>query len=121
MKLNKDLIGKYVTRIASCDYGNETKDFSYIGEKMKLLSIDEKHARLATEFYKTTLDNRWLDDNWKEYEEIIDIDNLDLKELKILQESLKALIRQDIEMNFMWLNKITKLGLKIDEQIRVLN
>ena len=48
-------------------------------------------------------------------------DSVDLKELHILQDSLKALIRQDINMNFKRLNKITKLGLKIDKQIRVLD
>ena len=62
-----------------------------------------------------------MHDTWKEYEEKTDIDDLDLKELYILQDSLKALIRQEIGMNFKRLNEITKLGLKIDEQIRVLN
>ena len=120
MKLSKEHIGKYVTRTKPCHYKNGVDDYSYIGERMKILSIDDKHIRYATREYKGTLDIRWLDDNWKEYEEIVDIENLDLKELRILQESLKALIRQDIGMNFQWLNKITKLGLKIDEQIRVL-
>lgn len=53
--------------------------------------------------------------------EEIDIDDLDLKELTLLQDSLKALVRQDIEMNFKRLNEITKLGVKIEEQISALN
>lgn len=121
MKLNKELIGKYVTRTAPCDLRNGNKDSSYIGDKIKILSFDDKHIRYATKEYKSILDERWLDDNWKEYEEIIDIDNLDLRELHILQDSLKALIRQEISMNFKRLNEITKLGLKVDEQIRLLD
>lgn len=120
MKITKNMIGKYVTRIGPCKLGNGNKDYSYIGDKIKILSIDEKHIRFATKEYKSTLDERWLDDNWKEYEEKTDIDNLSLNELHILQNSLKALIRQNIEMNFKRLNEITKLGLKIDKQIRVL-
>ena len=120
MKIIKEMIGKYVTRIGPCKLGNGNKDYSYIGDRIKILSVDEKHIRFAIKEYKSVLNERWLDDNWKEYEEIIDIDNLDLKELHILQDSLKALIRQDINMNFKRLNEITKLGLKIDEQIRVL-
>lgn len=61
-----------------------------------------------------------LDDNWKEYEEKTDIDNLSLNELHILQSGLKALIKKEIHDNFRKLNEITKLGIKIDEQIRVL-
>ena len=121
MKITNEMIGKYVTRTGPCDLRNENRDYSYIGDRIKILSVDEKHIRCASDIGKTTLDERWLDDNWKEYEEIIDIDNLDLKELYILQDSLKALIKQDIGMNFKRLNKITKLGLKIDEQIRVLD
>lgn len=120
MKITKNMIGKYATRIGPCKLGNGNKDYSYIGDKIKILSIDEKHIRFATKAYKSTLDERWLDDNWKEYEEETDIDNLSLNELHILQNSLKALIRQDIKMNFKRLNKITKLGLKIDKQIRAL-
>lgn len=120
MKITKNMIGKYATRIGPCKLGNGNEDYSYIGDKIKILSIDEKHIRFATKAYKSTLDERWLDDNWKEYEEETDIDNLSLNELHILQNSLKALIRQDIEMNFKRLNEITKLGLKIDKQIRVL-
>ncbi len=121
MKLNKQMIGKYVTRVKPCDLGNGNKDYSYIGDKIKILSIDDNHIRYANPHWKSTLDKRWLDDGWKDYEENIDIDNLDLKELEILQDSLKALIRQDIQMNFKRLNNITKLGLKIDEQIEVLS
>lgn len=121
MKLSKEMIGKYVTRIAPCDYNGRDKDYSYIGERIKILSLDDKHIRYASVTGKSTLDERWLDDNWKEYEEIIDIENLSLNELSILQESLKALLREDICMNFKRLNKITKLGVKIDEQINVLN
>lgn len=121
MKLGKEMIGKYVTRTKPCKLRNGIEDYSYIGEKIKILSLDDNHIRYATRETKSTLDERWLDNNWKEYEEIIDIDNLDLKELFILQDSLKALIRQDIQMNFKRLNEITKLGLKVDEQIRVLN
>lgn len=120
MKITNEMIGKYVTRTGPCKLGNGHEDYSYIGEKVKILSVDKKHIRFATKQYKSVLDERWLDDNWKEYEEKTDIDNLDLKELYIFQDSLKALIRQEIGMNFKRLNEITKLGLKIDEQIRVL-
>ena len=120
MKLNQEHIGKYMTRTGPCNLKNGNEDFSYIGEKMKILSLDNKHIRYANKNWKGTLDDRWLDDNWKEYEEIIDIDNLDYTELQLLQESLKALIRQEIGMNFNYLNRITELGKKIDEQIRVL-
>ena len=109
MKLNKEMVGKYVTRTKPCDLENGNKDYSYIGNKIKILSIDDNHIRYATENYKSTLDKRWLDDGWKNYEETIDIDNLDLKELRILQDSLKVLFRQDIQMNFKRLNNITKL------------
>lgn len=121
MKITNKMIGKYVTRTGPCELGNGNKDYSYIGGKLKILSLDSKHIRCASNIGKNTLDERWMDDNWKEYEEIIDIDNLDYKELHILQDSLKALIRQDINMNFKRLNEITKLGLKIDEQIKVLD
>lgn len=121
MKITNKMIGKYVTRTGPCKLGNGYEDYSYIGEKIKILSVDKKHIRFAVKAYKNVLDERWMDDNWKEYEEIIDIDNLDLKELHMLQDSLKALIRQDINMNFKRLNEITKLGLKIDKQIRVLD
>lgn len=120
MKITNKMIGKYVTRTGPCELGNGNKDYSYIGDRLKILSVDEKNIRYATEEYNDILDERWLDNNWKEYEEI-DIDNLDYKELHILQDSLKALIRQEIGMNFKRLNEITKLGLKIDEQIRVLD
>ena len=121
MKITNKMIGKYATRTGPCKLGNGNEDYSYIGNRLKILSVNEKNIRYATEEYTGILDERWLDDNWKEYEEITDIDNLDLKDLHILQDSLKALIRQDINMNFKRLNKITKLGLKIDEQIRVLD
>lgn len=121
MKITKEMIGKYVTRTGPCKLGNGNKDYSYIGDRLKILSVDEKNIMYATEEYDGILDERWLDNNWKEYEEIIDIDNLDYKELHILQDSLKALIRQEIGMNFKRLNEITKLGLKIDEQIKVLD
>ena len=121
MKITNEIIGEYVTRTGPCKLENGNKDYSYIGEKLKILSVDSKHVRCATDIGKTTLDERWLDENWKKYEEIIDIDNLDLKELHILQDSLKALIRQDMNMNFKRLNEITKIGLKVDEQISVLN
>ncbi len=122
MELDRSMIGKYVTRTGPCKYRNGIEDYSYIGEKIKILSIDNQHIRYATKTHKSTLDSRWLDNNWKEYkeEEIVDIDNLDLNELYILRDSLKALIRQDIQMNFKRLNNITKLGLKIDEQINIL-
>ena len=121
MKITNQMIGKYVTRTGPCELGNGNKDYSYIGDRLKILSVDGKNIRYATEEYSGILDERWLDNNWKEYEEIIDIDNLDYKELHILKDSLKALIRQDINMNFKRLNEITKLGLKIDKQIRVLD
>ena len=121
MEITNKMIGKYVTRTGPCKLGNGHNDYSYIGEKMKILSVDKKHIRFAVKAYKSVLDERWLDDNWKEYEEITDIDNLDLKELTLLQDSLKALIRQDIGMNFKRLNQITRLGVKIEEQINILN
>lgn len=121
MKITNKMIGKYVTRTGPCKLGNGNKDYSYIGEKIKILSVDEKNIRYATKEYGGILDERWLDDNWKEYKEEIDIDDLDLKELTLLQDSLKALVRQDIGMNFKRLNEITKLGVKIEEQISALN
>ena len=121
MKITEETIGKYVTWTGPCKLGNGNRDYSYIGDRIKILSVDEKYLRCASNIGRIILDERWLDDNWKEYQELIDIDNLDLKELNILQDSLKALIRQDIGMNFKRLNEITKLGLKIDEQIRVLD
>lgn len=120
MKLEKRHIGKYVTRTAPCDYKNGNKDYSYIGEKIKILSIDKKHVRYATKEWKSTLDERWLDDNWKEYEEIIDINNLDLNELYIIQNGLKALVKQNINKGFERLEKISRLGAKIDKQIEVI-
>lgn len=122
MKITNKMIGKYVTRTGACKLGNGNKDYSFIGDKIKVLSLDSKHIRCASnKIGRFVLDERWLDDNWKEYEEMIDIDNLDLKELTLLQDSLKALIRQDISMNFKRLNSITRLGVKIEEQINVLN
>lgn len=124
MKLSENMIGKYVTRTSPCllgrVHGEEIKDYSYIGDRMKLLSMSNDHIRVATRYYKTTLDERWIDDNWKEYEELIDFDNLDKRQLLILREGLKMLLKNNLKDNFKKLNDITKLGLKIEKQIKVL-
>lgn len=120
MKIERKHIGKYVTRIGPCDLKNGHKDYSYEGEKIKILSIDEKHIRYATKEFKGTLDERWLDNNWKEYEEIVDIDSLDLNELYILRNGLKELVKRKMNHGFKEINEIAKIGVKIDKQIEVI-
>ena len=54
-----------------------------------------------------------------EEENKIDITKFDYEDLQLLNESLKALLREQIEMNFKYLSKITKLGLTIEEEIEL--
>ena len=117
MKLNKKHIGKYMTRIGPCDLKNGNEDYSYIGDKLKILSIDNNCIKYATKDYNGSLDGRWLDYNWTEYKEIMDTTCLDNKELELLDKGLKELLKKEINNNFNYLNRITELGRKIENQI----
>ena len=125
MKLDKSMIGKFITRIGPCDYGNGNFDSSYIGEKLKLLHIDKNFIIYANENYKEKLDKRWNDDNWELYVDydMIDINKLSTNELYLIKDALKALLIQDMEKEnkkFNRLNEITKLGKRIEKQLDAL-
>ena len=79
MRLN-ELIGKNVirTKCADTSYG---LDSSYTREKMgKVLKVTENHAiyeaknRLTEELEKRILNHYWLDDNWEDYDKLMNIE-----------------------------------------------
>lgn len=124
MKLDKSMIGKFVTRTGPCVLGNYA-DSSYIGEKLKILSVDENFIRYSNETYKGKLDHRWNDENWELYidYDMIDINNLSTNELYLIKDALKALLIHDMQKEnkkFNRLNEITKLGKRIEKQLDVL-
>lgn len=47
MKITNKMIGKYVTRIGPCKLGNGHEDYSYIGKKVKILSVDKKTYKIC--------------------------------------------------------------------------
>lgn len=124
MRLDKSMIGKFVTRTGPCKYKNGTEDRSYIGEKIKLLSLDNNFIRCATRHFKTRLDSNWDDENWELYidYDMIDINNLSTNELYLLRDSLKAMLVQAVQNDtkFYKLNEITKLGKSIEKQLDAL-
>lgn len=124
MKLDKTMIGKFVTRTGPCDYGNGNFDSSYVGEKLKLLHIDKDFIIYANENYKGKLDKRWNDDNWELYVDydMIDINNLSTNELSLIKESLKVALVQAVQnqAKFNKLSEITKLGKRIEKQLDAL-
>ena len=122
MKITKNMIGKYATRIGPCKLGNGNKDYSYIGDKIKILSIDEKHIRFATKEYKSTLDERWLDDNWKEYEEVVVLGMKDENDSKTAEEFIKkdavelALCEVMLQFKAKLISCINKLEVGLDNE-----
>lgn len=79
MQLTNEVIGKYVMRTKPCFLGKEKNmlfgdseeilDYSFIGEKVKILSLDNNIIRYSTkDFNNAVLDCRWLDDNWAYYD-----------------------------------------------------
>lgn len=125
MKLDKTMIGKFVTRTGPCDYKNGNHDNSYIGEKIKILHIDDNFIIFANENYKHKLNAKiWNDDNWGLYVDydMIDINNLSTNELSLIKESLKVALVQAVQnqAKFNKLSEITKLGKRIEKQLDAL-
>lgn len=79
MRLN-ELIGKNVIRTKCADTNNGL-DASYTNKKMgKVLKVTENHAiyeaknRLTGQLEKRILNHYWLDDNWEDYDKLMNIE-----------------------------------------------
>lgn len=83
----KELEGKLAIRTKPVilrinDFLNPTKDYSYTTSPIKILKVTENHILYSYEgtyeekiFNKEIhiLDNRWIDDNWVSYDELISL------------------------------------------------
>lgn len=79
MNLTNKVIGKYVMRTGPCLLGKEKDmfgicigdnlDYSFIGEKIKILSLNNNIIRYSTkDINNGVLDCRWKDNNWAYYD-----------------------------------------------------
>jgi hypothetical protein len=63
-------------------------DYSYTAEPIEILKVTDNHIVYKNNYFedKLLLDNRWIDDNWEDYDRLIEInDNCGLSD-KIIQE-----------------------------------
>lgn len=87
MKANK-LIGRLAIRTKPVSYGRnnftgeENRDYSYTSEPIHILKVTDNHIvydynGTNNEIFegKHILNNRWLDDNWIDYEKLMKNDN----------------------------------------------
>ena len=79
--MNKNLIGRLAIRTKPVNCGVGVKDYSYTTEPIKILKITDSHIVYSHEETKEEpifgkkihiLDSRWLDDNWIDYDELIE-------------------------------------------------
>lgn len=68
----KDLIGKRALRTKPVDYKNGHHDWSYTGgSPVTIVNVTESHITIRNIHGLNVLDSRWNDDNWQEYEAIV--------------------------------------------------
>ncbi|MDP4158184.1 MAG: hypothetical protein Q8911_00265 [Bacillota bacterium] len=72
----RELIGKKAIRTGPVDYGNGRKDFSYTTDGLFILAVTGshivyEHCDSFLEGKRSILDNRWLDENWGDYDELM--------------------------------------------------
>jgi len=72
----KELVGKMAIRTAPVQYGNGNQDFSYTSDPIEIAKVTENHIvynrEMFGEQHTSILNNRWLDDNWTDYVELMD-------------------------------------------------
>jgi hypothetical protein len=76
----KELVGKQAIRTAPVSYGNGNNDYSYTHEPLFILKVTNSHIVYTQKegFFKDKvhiLDGRWNDNNWADYDELINLDH----------------------------------------------
>jgi hypothetical protein len=74
MKLEK-LVGKKIVRTKPVQYENGVSDHSYTTTPLLLLKVTEHHMVVKSDILdnESLLGSRWMDDNWVDYDELINI------------------------------------------------
>ena len=68
-----DLIGKVAIRTGPMFYSNGQPDYSYCSDASEILNATGNHIVLHSKYGGTEniLDNRWCDDKWIAYDDIV--------------------------------------------------
>jgi hypothetical protein len=67
-----ELVGQKALRTKPVDLKNGHQDYSYCGGTgTKILKVTDSHIYVEGHCGPWVLDNRWLDDNWTDYIELV--------------------------------------------------
>ena len=70
-----ELVGKRAIRTKPVDLGNGSKDYSYTTSPIEIVKVTDNHIvhkyKMFGEEHVSILGERWMDNNWIDYNELI--------------------------------------------------